>query len=516
VPQALSDETTMHVKRFAAAVAILIAAVATLRAHAQQTPAAHTHLVIVVDGLRPDYMTPDVMPRLVRLGQRGIVFTAHHSVVPTVTRVNGASLVTGAYPETHGLLGNAIYIPSVNPTRRLDTGSREALESVARAEGRLLTAPTLGEILQRAGRKLLVVGSGTSGAAFVLNHTVAGGAIVHHEFTRPQELEPKVIETLGPPPPHAYPNAAQNRRAVDAYLKIGLDDMRPDLTFMWISDPDTTAHNRGMGSPTTREALARVDAEIGRIEDTLASKGLLDRTNLIVTSDHGFSTHTKELALQAIVDPFVRKLDDGTPDIVVAEGAIHLRTRDAARVAALVAELQRRPEVGAIFTRASGRGSVSGTVQGTLSFEVARWNHARSGDILVSSNWTRSVNDAGFAGTTTDSGVAGHGSSSPYDVHNTLIAAGPGFREHASSDIPTGNVDIAPTLLRLMRLSIPSTMTGRVIDEGLRTAPARAAPRVDHVTRTVKNADGSYELTAHLSAVGSHQYLDYTEVRRHR
>jgi predicted AlkP superfamily pyrophosphatase or phosphodiesterase len=50
-----------------------------------QAPPARTNLVIVVDGLRPDYITAEVMPRLFGLGQRGIVFTAHHSVFPTVT-----------------------------------------------------------------------------------------------------------------------------------------------------------------------------------------------------------------------------------------------------------------------------------------------------------------------------------------------------------------------------------------------------------------------------------------------
>src|SRR5260221_12981696 len=119
--------------------------VAGLAIHAQ-TP-RRTQLVIVVDGLRPDYVTSDVMPRLTRLGQRGIVFAAHHSVFPTVTRVNVSSMVTGAYPETHGLLGNTIYIPSANATRGLDTGERENLEAVERSEGKLLTAPTLGEIL---------------------------------------------------------------------------------------------------------------------------------------------------------------------------------------------------------------------------------------------------------------------------------------------------------------------------------------------------------------------------------
>ncbi len=72
---------------------------------------------------------------------------------------------------------------------------------------------------------------------------------------------------------------------------------------------------------------------------------------------------------------------------------------------------------------------MSGIVPGTLSFNVARWNHQRSGEVLVSANWTRGRNKAGFAGTTTQGGVAGHGTSSPYDIHNTLIAAGPDFRE---------------------------------------------------------------------------------------
>src|SRR5262245_45310977 len=135
-----------------------------------QPAGASTNLVIVVDGLRPDYITAAQMPRLVRLGQRGIVFNAHHSVFPTVTRVNASSLATGAYAETHGLLGNNIYVPSVNATRGLDTGSREDLEAVARAEGRLLTTLSLGEVLQQAGKKLLAVGSGTSGAALLLNH----------------------------------------------------------------------------------------------------------------------------------------------------------------------------------------------------------------------------------------------------------------------------------------------------------------------------------------------------------
>jgi len=128
--------------------------------------------------------------------------------------------VTGAYPEAHGLLGNEIYIPSVNAAAALDTGDRTNLEAVARAEGQLLTAPSLGEILQRAGRTLLGVSSGSTGSSWLLNHTVGNGAVIHSDYTLPADLGPRVLATLGPTPAHATPNDAQNQRAIDAYLKI--------------------------------------------------------------------------------------------------------------------------------------------------------------------------------------------------------------------------------------------------------------------------------------------------------
>jgi len=507
----------------AAIVAALVPGRAGVRA---QTVPARTHLVIVVDGLRPDYVTGDVMPRLTRLGARGIVFTAHHSVFPTVTRVNASSFVTGVYPEGHGVLGNEIYIPSVNAARGLDTGERANLEAVARADGQLLTAPSLGEILQRAGKKLLVVSSGSTGSSFLLNHTGAG-AVIHYDYTLPPDLAPRVRAALGPAPGAATPNDPRNQYAIDAYLEVGLEQIRPDVTFMWLNDPDGTAHANGIGSALTRRSLSLVDAGIGRIEDALRARGRLDQTNIIVTSDHGFSTHTGALKLDALLEPFTKKMADGSPDVVVAEGAIYLRSKDdPGRLQAIVTALQLRPEVGAIFTRPrrqaqnaatgqpAGGAAFEGIVPGTLSFATARWNHARSGDILVSANWTRDANDAGIPGQTTQAGVAGHGTSSPYDIHNTLIAAGPDFRERATSEIPTGNVDIAPTLLQLLGVPVPVSMTGRVIREGLREGPAVSSVRVERLTETVRTPDGGYELTAHTSVVDGHRYLDDTEVTR--
>ena len=515
------DDCALSARRLRAALWVLLCAVAwpgpLAKAASSGTgdAARHPQLVIVVDGLRPDYVTPELMPRLAALGRRGTVFTAHHSVFPTVTRVNATSFVTGAYPETHGLMGNAVHFPSVDPRRVFNTGSRADLETLQAAVGEVLTAPSLGEILEQHGRTLLVVSSGTSGSAWLLNHAAKNSATVHAEFTRPAELAARMTQELGPAPKHEMPNDAQNARAVDAYLRYGLGEFHPDVTFMWLSDPDSTAHARGIGVEATRRALRLIDAHIGRIEDALRTSGALERTNIIVTSDHGFSTHTGELNLAALVAPFTHTVA-GVKDIVVAEGAIYVRGGDAARITTIVQALQARPEVGAIFTRAATPGDRRGTVPGTLSFDAARWNHARSGDILVSANWTHAKNAAGYAGSTTQKGTAGHGTSSPYDIHNTLIAFGPDFRERAVSAVPTGNVDIAPTVLRLLGVEAPPSMTGRILTEGLRTGPSPEAVRVEHASETVRSADGGYALTIHFSSAAGRRYLDYTEVTRRK
>ena len=477
-----------------------------------QTP--HLQLLLVMDGLRPDYVTPELMPRLYALGQRGVWFEENHSVFPTVTRVNSSSLSTGAYPETHGLLGNTIYSERTYPTRGINTSEWEQLDAMMKAEGRLLTAPTLGDALQRAGKRFDVFSAGSSGSAMLLNHPVNNGAVINPEYIRPESLEPRVVAALGRGPAEAVPNNLRTAWAVSAYLTFGLGELHSDVAAIWFGDPDATAHAQGVGTDMTRRALRLIDEQIGRIEDTLRTRGLLERTNIIVTSDHGFSTHTGELKLAQLVAPFAKPMPDGTPDIVVTEGAINFRTsKDPAREAMIVAALQQRPEVGAIFTRASAPGAEQGAIPGTLSLSVARGDHARAADILVSANWNAETNAAGFPGKTTQAGVAGHGTSSRYDIHNTLLAVGPDFRERTRSRVPASNVDIAPTILKLMGLEALPSMTGRPLEEAFRTGPSPA--NITVTTRDVKSTRANgYEVTAHVSTVAGRNYLDFTEVTR--
>lgn len=486
---------------------------------AQARPAIiNRQLLIVLDGLRPDYVRPDIMPNLYALGQRGVVFQHHHSVYPTVTRVNASSISTGSYPATHGLMGNSVFFPAVDPRRFLDTSDRETLLKIDASEkGRLLTAPSLGDILQRAGRTLLVVSSGSGGSAHLLNHTLAG-AILHNEFAHPEALYAEMSAALGPNPPEATPNSAQNRRAVDAFLRIGLPKIDPSVTLMWISDPDTTAHEHGVGHPTTIEALKREDEEIKRLQDGLAAAGQLDRYNIWVTSDHGFTTSSQPANLAALLTPFAGTLADGTPRIVSGGGAIYVRDHDRATIDGVVNALQHTEGIGAIFVPGATRGSLDGRLPGTLSFDAIRWSHARSADVLYSPDWTDAKNAYGFPGITRAGGVAGHGSTSPFDVHNVLIAAGPDIKQKLPIDTPSGNVDFAPTFLRLAGIAVPPTMEGRILEEALRDGPDPAGLKVESTEHRVKTADGVYTLTAFFSTLqsglGSFRYFDYTKVDR--
>ena len=81
-------------------------------------------LLVVLDGFRSDYFTPELMPRCHAAAQKGVIGQAHHAVLPTVTRVNAATLVTGCLPARHGLVANTLYVPALNRSGGISTGSR--------------------------------------------------------------------------------------------------------------------------------------------------------------------------------------------------------------------------------------------------------------------------------------------------------------------------------------------------------------------------------------------------------
>ena len=190
---------------------------------------------------------------------------------PTSTRVNTAALVTGTYPARHGIVGNSMFVSGVNPQAPFDTGDFRQLMRLEEVDGRVVTVPTLGEILQRSGRRLVTVSSGTTGNGFLLNPEARHGAgvAIHGLFDRgedrgiPPEVSDAMIRRFGSPPPD--PDDAGQMEWTDTVLRdYVLPELRPDVVIDWMGPLDAAQHDHGVGSPEAKAALRAIDKSLSR------------------------------------------------------------------------------------------------------------------------------------------------------------------------------------------------------------------------------------------------------------
>lgn len=473
-------------------------------------------LIVFFDGLRPDYITPENMPNVYAFSKKGSYGRQHHSVFPTVTRVNASSYSTGSYPGTHGLMGNTVYFPEVNKTAGMNTGDAAQLEMIAKVTGdHLLTASSLGEILQKNGSKMMVFSSGTTGQALMQNHKVSGGAIINPTMILPESFKPQVMSEIGAVPA----GLGKHKWLTDAVIKYGLTLDGPLVSAIWYGDPDGSAHSKGIGSAEAMESIKYVDEQFGRVIKDLESKGLSNNFNIIISADHGFVTDIgKQPPLADFLIQQGLKKDKTSEDVIVAEGGIYVRNHDPSLIRKIVSTLQAQEWVGGVFTKGAKKGDTKGAVPGTISFEAIHWDHPqRSADILVDVNWNDNKNAAGYAGTTFARGVAGHGSFSPYEVHIALIVNGPSFKKNYQDELPTSNVDLVPTILHIHKMAVPAQMDGRVMYELLTEKIPANAPRTVR-TETIETSaaipGGTYKLVLDRTILGRYIYTNYTRVNR--
>ncbi|GAB2972587.1 hypothetical protein GCM10027049_03040 [Mucilaginibacter puniceus] len=490
----------------------------TLIGFGQPKPTEHKTLIVFFDGLRPDYITPEGMPNLYNFRKQGVYGKQHHSIYPTVTRVNSSGYSTGSYPAKTGLMGNTVYFPEVDKVAGLNTGEAADLNRISKAtNGKLLTAVSLGELLQAAGKKMMVFSSGSTGQALLQNHTISGGAIVNPSMILPESYKDEVIKAVGPIPPHEKPNSVQHKWVADALMKLGLVQNGPAVSAIWFSDPDGTAHADGIGAETAVASIKSVDTQFGRILAYLKATHQDDNYNIIISTDHGFITHNGKQSVAGLLLEKGLKKDKLSDDVIIAEGAIYVKDHNPEVIKKIVATLQEQEFIGPVFTKGTKKGDVKGWADGTLSFEAIHWDHpTRAADILVDENWDDTKNKFGYAGTSFSGGVAGHGGFSPYEVHIALIASGPDFKKAYESDLPTSNVDIAPTVLHLQGIPVPASMDGRVVYELLtqKSGNSNLKAKTDIVETEVKLPTGTYKVLLHRTLFGKYTYIDYATTSR--
>jgi hypothetical protein len=169
--------------------------------------------------------------------------------------------------------------------------------------------------------------------------------------------------------------------------------------------------------------------------------------------------------------------------IVAANGGsdyFYVPDHDAVTVARLVRFLQSREEYGAVFVD-SRYGPLPGTLtMASVHLENGVRQNKGQPDVVASFAWDSRQLVNGMPGIEFESfaGNRGmHGSFSPIDVHNTLLASGPAFRSGVTVANPTGNVDVAPTAARILGLAMTQA-DGRVLDEALARPTSAATPSI--------------------------------------
>jgi arylsulfatase A-like enzyme len=485
----------MRRRAFLTAFALVATACAARAVNAESRglryPAEARHIVLIVcDGLRPDSVTEATMPTLSRLGREGVVFARNHCVYPTSTEVNGTVFATGVFPGGNGIVANKEYRPAANPRRAIPTESREAMRSGDRC-GRYLAAATLAEQIQTAGFSTAIAGT----KPVVLLHdrsetrateTSRNSSLISKGDVFPSLLKNAIEEAQGPFPRLAFPNTDQDRWTTRALVEQAWREEVPRFSLLWLSDPDFSQHQTAPGSETALAALKSADDQIAAVLAALEAKGVREQTDLFVVSDHGFSTQgsipdlaerLQQHGFDATSELGAEGLTPGRILVVPLGGTVsfYVAGHDPALTARLAERLQSFPEAGVVITRRK--------LPGTFTLKDLRVNTPDAPDLFLSYRWDASSNAYGvpgaiLSGTASNFSKGSHASLSRFDLHNTLIAAGPDLKRGEVNQRPTGNIDLAATILALLGIPPAQPLDGRVLIEALRPPPGQPSGKL--------------------------------------
>lgn len=362
------------------------------------SPVAIPQLILVsMDGFRRSYLDTDSVPALHALGRNGVTAQAMIPSFPTLTFPNHYTIVTGLYPEHHGIVGNTIYDPD---SHELFTMSNAASKESHWWGGQPIwvTAEKQGE---RAASMFWV------------------GSEVEIDGVRPTKWKP-------------FDARVTFDARVDTVLSwLDLSGaQRLSLITLYFDEPDHTGHEFGPDSPKTAAAAARTDSALGRLVNGLRQRGMYDKVNLIVVSDHGMSQLSPEriVYLDDVVDTASIRITSLSPDLMITP-----RDGDAA---ALLAKIKKLPHVSA-----------------WLKADVPERLHYNEGRritpvvAIADDGWTIAIH-----GARRGPGGGAHGYDNANASMNAIfVAHGPAFKQGVTmQSFP--NVDVYDLLAKLLRL----------------------------------------------------------------
>jgi predicted AlkP superfamily pyrophosphatase or phosphodiesterase len=222
---------------------------------------AHYVVLVSLDGFRWDYAKHDGAVNLLALGRRGV--WAPEGMIPSypsLTFPNHFTIVTGLYPEHHGLVANSFYDETKHA--RYAIGDAKAVQ-----DGSWYSGTPLWSLAESQGMR-----------AACLFWPGSEAEIAGHRPTWYAVFDGKTQAT----------DEVQKARIDDAVALLKMPAAeRPHFITIYYSEPDHEGHEFGPDARETKAAALKMDAMIGRLKKALdATKLPID---LVVVSDHGMA-----------------------------------------------------------------------------------------------------------------------------------------------------------------------------------------------------------------------------------
>ncbi len=227
-----------------------------------------TTLLVMIDGLDPEYLAACPAPNLQRFARDGFHVTGG-GMMPSVTNVNNTTMVTGHYPAQHGIVSNYW----------LDrqAGIEEYVES-----GKFICSETIFAHCHRRGGRSLLAASKNKLRRLLGDDT---------DLAFSSESPTADAVTVAGDPPDIY-SLEVNGWTINA-ARSALKAQHYDLAF--IATTDYAMHTHGPEHPESRRHISILDEALGRLVDEVPD------VQLLITADHGMSDKRRMLNLPAVL-----------------------------------------------------------------------------------------------------------------------------------------------------------------------------------------------------------------------
>jgi hypothetical protein len=409
-------------------------------------------VVVILDGLRRDFVDQARTPHLAEFAARAESFPEYRSAFPSATRVVTATLATGCHPARHTLQGNAMVLLEQGALVPHDAGLPTFLQHKRTITGHSLAVPTLAERLA------------AHGGAIIYNNVSPGAAYAHdpdcygHVYHRAGSFAPGHVKL---DPLNIALDVAGDRAMTERFIADALGERSPALAVLWLGEPDHIQHNTTLGSAEHLAVLHASDQHAGMaIAAVDRRRAAGNDILLIVGSDHGHQTVSGVIDIEAELISAGLKRSAASNDVIALSNGtsslIYLHP-DAERNRDRLADfLASQLWTGRLFD-ATTLETIGQAPHNRLAFAVSLQADASANSFGVPGC---SLAARPRWGKPDRLGCGQHGGLGQYEQSPVLLIEGSGFLASLSRREPAHITDLAPTIMR--HLGIPSDgMDGR-------------------------------------------------------